>query len=63
MILTTNFIDNQNNYSIKLNIETGLFGATYTINGSCIEDEYPLGTTRKQVEYLMKLLFKEVNDE
>ena len=59
MILTTNFIDNQNNYSVKLDTETGLFGSSYKINGVCIKDKYPLGTTRKEVEYLMKLLFKE----
>ena len=59
MILATYFIDNQNNYSIKLDTETGLFGATYRINGTCIKDKYPLGTTRKEVETLFKVLFKE----
>lgn len=62
MILSTYFIDDQNNYRIELDTQTGLFGATYTINGTCIKGKYPLGTTRKEVETLFKVLFKEVKE-
>ena len=61
--LTCRHIDDNNKYTISVDIETGVFKATYTIKGIYHTTNYPLGTTRTDIRNELDKLFEEVNDE
>jgi hypothetical protein len=62
-ILTCNHIDDDNKYTISIDIETGIFKATYTIRGVYHTTNYPLGTTRTDIRKQLDKLFEGVSDD
>jgi len=62
MIVYTNYINEQNNCCITIDLETCTFDCRYTLNNKNKKITYPLGTTKTDAIKQIEIIFKGVQN-